>query len=96
MINATFVIRLAGLPPVLLTFIGRASRRPVPRRALRPERELERVMPATSEKQRRLFGVALSAKRGKTKRASGKAKQLASRLSTKQLEDFARKPAGGY
>lgn len=46
-------------------------------------------MPAKSEKQRRLMGMALSAKRGKSKNPM--AKKLASQMSEKQLEEFATK-----
>lgn len=53
-------------------------------------------MPATSEKQRELFAIALNVKRGKGKKPSGKARQLARKLSERQLHDFAKKPAGGY
>lgn len=45
-------------------------------------------MPARSEAQQRLFGMALAAKRGKG-RMSGKAKELADSMSEKQLHDFA-------
>jgi hypothetical protein len=46
-------------------------------------------MPAKSEKQRKLMGMALSAKRGKSK--NPKAKKIASQMSEKELEDFATK-----
>jgi len=45
-------------------------------------------MPAKSEAQQRLFGMALAAKRGNG-HMSGKAKELANSMSEKQLHDFA-------
>ena len=45
-------------------------------------------MPARSESQQRLFGMALAAKRGKG-HISGKVKELADSMSEKQLHDFA-------
>lgn len=45
-------------------------------------------MPAKSESQQRLFGMALAAKRGKGNMPA-KAKELASSMSEKQLHDFA-------
>jgi len=45
-------------------------------------------MPAKSESQQRLFGMALAAKRGKG-HMSGKVKELADSMSEKQLHDFA-------
>ena len=45
-------------------------------------------MPARSESQQRLFGMALAAKRGKGNMPA-KAKELASSMSEKQLHDFA-------
>jgi hypothetical protein len=47
-------------------------------------------MPAKSEKQRKLMGMALSEKRGKST-GSEKAKELASGMSKSDLEDFASK-----
>jgi hypothetical protein len=47
-------------------------------------------MPAVSEKQRKLFGLALAIKRGKAS-GSKKARELAEKLSEKQLKDFAKK-----
>lgn len=47
-------------------------------------------MPATSEKQRRLFGAALSVKRRRSK-GFQKARKLASQLSEGQLREFAAK-----
>ncbi|MBC8388807.1 MAG: DUF3008 family protein [Actinobacteria bacterium] len=48
-------------------------------------------MPAVSEKQRKLFGMALSYKRGKLKDASEEIKNLANSMSEKKLSDFASK-----
>lgn len=45
-------------------------------------------MPAKSESQQRLFGMALAAKRGKG-HISSKVKELADSMSEKQLHDFA-------
>ena len=47
-------------------------------------------MPSKSQRQRNLFGAALSAKRGK--KTFPEAQKIAGRMSEKQLEDFARKP----
>lgn len=50
-------------------------------------------MPATSEDQRTLFCIALSIKRGKTKRSySAKAADMADSMSEKQLEDYCNAP----
>jgi len=46
-------------------------------------------MPAKSASQRRLMGAALSAKRGG--KTFPEARKVASQMSEKQLEDFARK-----
>jgi hypothetical protein len=48
-------------------------------------------MPATSKAQQKAAGAALSAKRGKTSKASlkGASKQMVDSMSEKQLEDFA-------
>jgi len=49
-------------------------------------------VPAKSERQRRLFGMALGLKRrGGFSRASGTAARLARTMSTEQLRDFAKK-----
>jgi hypothetical protein len=45
-------------------------------------------MPAKSEAQQRLMGMALAAKRGKG-HFSGKVKEIADSMSEKQLHDFA-------
>ena len=48
-------------------------------------------MPAISEMQRRLAGIALSIKRGKTPRSySEEAAHMADSMTEAQLEDFAR------
>ena len=49
------------------------------------------VNKATSEKQRRLMGAALSMKRGQAKPKGGAAK-LAKSMSEEDLRDFAKKP----
>jgi hypothetical protein len=49
-------------------------------------------MPATSEKQRRLMGMALAAKRGQQKAKSAKVNKLMRSMTLTQLEDFASKP----
>ncbi len=47
-------------------------------------------MPAYSESQRKLAGIALSMKRGKTPRSYSKeAAKMADTMSEKQLEEFA-------
>lgn len=46
-------------------------------------------MPATSEKQKKLMGAALSYKRGKNKNASKEVKELASSMSEQKLKDYA-------
>lgn len=47
-------------------------------------------MPSTSEPQRRVFGMALSMKRGKTKRSKSKKASLLSRAMSKEtLREFA-------
>jgi len=51
------------------------------------------IMPAKSEKQRRLMGAALAYKRGENKNASEKIKDVADHMTEEQLEDFASKPA---
>lgn len=48
-------------------------------------------MPAVSDKQRKLMGMALAYKRGDAKHASAQVKKLASHMSQKQLSDFAKK-----
>ena len=48
-------------------------------------------MPSTSRSQQRLFGAALAAKRGAP--TFPKAQKIAGQMNTKQLEDFAKKPA---
>jgi hypothetical protein len=49
-------------------------------------------MPAKSEKQRRIMGVALSMKRGETPKSYSKeAAEIASSMSEEDLEDFASK-----
>lgn len=47
-------------------------------------------MPSKTPAQRRLMGAALAAKRGA--KTFPEAKKVASQMSEKQLEDFARKP----
>jgi hypothetical protein len=49
-------------------------------------------MPATSEAQRRLFGMVLAAKRGKLKNPPAKIQKIASGISETGAEDFSRKP----
>lgn len=50
-------------------------------------------MPAVSKEQRRLFGIALSIKRGETPKSYSKeAAKLARTMSEKKLEEYARKP----
>ena len=51
-------------------------------------------MPAKSEAQQRLFGMALAAKRGKGS-FSGKVQELANSMSAKKLRDFAKTPHEG-
>lgn len=51
-------------------------------------------MPATSKSQRRLFGLALSYKRGETTNVSAEVKEL-SDLPEKTLKDFASTPEEG-
>ena len=47
-------------------------------------------MPSSSEKQRRLFGIAKSIKEGKTKSSySPKASKIAKTVSLKDIRDFA-------
>lgn len=46
-------------------------------------------MPSVSKKQRNLMGLALSYKRGETQDVSQKIKDIADRMSEKQLSDFA-------
>jgi len=49
-------------------------------------------MPAKSAAQRRLFGIALAIKRGKTPASYSKAAaRMARTMSTQQLRDFAKK-----
>jgi hypothetical protein len=47
-------------------------------------------MPSKSNKQRRLMGAALAAKRGA--KSFPEAKKIAGQMTEKQLEDFARNP----
>lgn len=49
-------------------------------------------MPSKTPAQRSLFGAALAIKRGKAK-ASGKAGQIARKMSENKIADFARKGA---
>lgn len=49
------------------------------------------IMPAKSEKQRRLMGAALAYKRGENKNASDEVKKVADGMTQKELEDFASK-----
>ena len=61
--------------------------------SLPPETEHHRSRkynPARSERQRRLFGMALAYKRGQTRNASRKVKELAKRLSERTLRDYAK------
>lgn len=51
-------------------------------------------MPATSESQRRLFGMVLAAKRGQMKHPSSKVKKMASHISEEDAKDFAVKRKG--
>lgn len=51
-------------------------------------------MPATSESQRRLFGMVLAAKRGELKNPSKKIKKVASGISEQGAQDFAKKRDG--
>ena len=48
-------------------------------------------MPATSEKQRKLFGAALSMKQNKAKKTNTPAGRIASRMTTDKIKDFTRK-----
>jgi hypothetical protein len=50
-------------------------------------------MPSKTPKQQRLMGAALAVKRGESK-GFAEARKVASGMSEKQLEDFARKPKG--
>ena len=52
------------------------------------------IMPAKSEKQRRLMGAALSYKRGENKHPSEDVKKVADGMTEKQLEEYASKPVG--
>lgn len=47
-------------------------------------------MPSKSAKQQRLFGAALSAKRGA--KTFPEARKISRQMTEKQLEDFAKKP----
>jgi len=47
---------------------------------------------AVSEKQRRLFGVALAMKRGKTPKTDTPAGEIAENLSEEKIREFAKKP----
>ena len=49
------------------------------------------MSPAKSEKQRKLFGAALSIKRGESPKTDTSAGKIAEKVSEEQLEDFARK-----
>lgn len=50
-------------------------------------------MPATSERQRRLAGIALAMKRGETPMSySREAADMARSMSEKSLRDYAKKP----
>ena len=50
-------------------------------------------MPAVSERRRRIMGIALAIKRGKTPRSySPEAAELADSMTEEQLEEYARKP----
>jgi hypothetical protein len=54
-------------------------------------------MPAKNPAQQRLMGLALSHKRGKSKKKpSAKIRKLMHSMSLKQLEDFASKPKKGF
>jgi hypothetical protein len=48
-------------------------------------------MPATSNAQRRLFGMVLAAKRGQLRNPSAKVKKIASGISEQSAADFATK-----
>lgn len=50
------------------------------------------IMPAKSEKQRRLMGAALAYKRGENKNASDEVKKVAESMTEKELEKMASKP----
>lgn len=50
------------------------------------------IMPAKSEKQRRLMGAALACKRDEDKCISKEVRKVAQGMSEGQLEDFASKP----
>lgn len=52
-------------------------------------------MPATSESQRRLFGMVLAAKRGQLKNPSSKVEKIAGGISERSAEDFAKKKRKG-
>ncbi len=48
-------------------------------------------MPAKSESQRKLMGMALNCKRGSKSSCKGSAKKMAKGMTESQLRDFARK-----
>ena len=51
------------------------------------------MSPAVSERQRKLAGIALSMKEGETPRSYSKqAAEMASSMTRRELEEFARKP----
>ena len=49
-------------------------------------------MPAQSEAQRKLMGMALRYKRGELSRPSAEVKKVAGSMKESQLHDFAKKP----
>lgn len=51
-----------------------------------------KIMPAKSEKQRRLMGAALAYKRGENKHPSTEVKHVAQSMSERELADMAKKP----
>lgn len=50
------------------------------------------IMPAKSEKQRRLMGAALAYKRGENKHPSSEIKHVADSMSERELAEMAKKP----
>lgn len=50
------------------------------------------IMPAKSEKQRRLMGAALAYKRGENKHPSTEVKHVAESMTERELADMAKKP----
>ncbi|MEO0271577.1 MAG: hypothetical protein ABIM30_00590 [candidate division WOR-3 bacterium] len=51
-----------------------------------------KIAKSVSEKQRKLFGVALAMKRGKTPKTDTPAGEIAEELTEEQIRDYAKKP----